>query len=439
VLAVAWISFASGVGQFGVVSALGDVARTFGHVASGTTVADQAGLSGAALGIGLAVIRFASLAALPLAAMADRFGRRMMLLTVTTIGLSFTILAAGSPGYWWFVVIFAMGRPLLTAANSLCAVSAAEQTATKDRAKAMAAVAAAYGVGAGSIAILHSLAGSALGFRGICLLAIVPLATLPFVAKKLEEPDRFTGLARGSGEPGTTGSGRNSRKSGSALKTIFAATKPPYRRRLAIVALLGFFLSVVTGPANTFVFLFAQNVEHLAGYVTALMVVGAGASGLAGLLVGRYAADRFGRRPTAMVSMMVLSLLAIVTYEGSRIGLVAGYICTVGATSIFAPAAATLANELFPTRVRASVGGWQSAAGVLGASVGLITFGAVADIGNRFAFAAAATFLPTVVVALAFFLLPETKGLEPEDLWPDETNPQPSFDSASALRPGLSP
>ncbi len=56
-LAVAWISFASGVGQFGVVSALGDVARTFGHVASGTTVADQAGLSGASLGLGLAVIR----------------------------------------------------------------------------------------------------------------------------------------------------------------------------------------------------------------------------------------------------------------------------------------------------------------------------------------------------------------------------------------------
>jgi MFS family permease len=419
VLAVAWISFASGVGQFGVVSALGDVARTFGHVAAGTTVADQAGLSGAALGIGLAVIRFASLAALPLAAMADRFGRRLMLLTVTTIGLSFTILAAGSPGYWWFVVIFAMGRPLLTAANSLCAVSAAEQTSTKDRAKAMAAVAAAYGVGAGAIAIIHSLAGSALGFRGICLLAIVPLATLPFVAKKLEEPDRFTGIARGSGEPATTGSEDKSRKSsGSALKTIFAATKPPYRRRLATVALLGFFLSIVTGPANTFVFLFAQNVEHLAGYVTALMVVGAGLTGLMGLLVGRYAADRFGRRPTAMVSMMALSLLGIVTYEGSRIALVAGYIGAVGVASIFAPAAATIVNELFPTQVRASVGGWQSAAGVLGASIGLVVFGAVADIGNRFEFAATATFLPTVVVAVAFFLLPETKGLEPEDLWP---------------------
>ena len=60
----------------------------------------------------------------------------------------------------------------------------------------MALVAAAYGVGAGTTAIIHSLAGSTLGFRGICLLAVVPLATLPFVARKLEEPDRFSSSTR---------------------------------------------------------------------------------------------------------------------------------------------------------------------------------------------------------------------------------------------------
>ena len=162
-LAVAWISFASGVGQFGAVAALGDVARTFGHVVTGTTVADQAGLSGTALGLGLAVIRLASLGALPLAALADRLGRRIVLLSVTATGLVITLIAAASPGYWWFVIIFATGRPLLSAANSLCSVTAAEETASSDRAKAIALVAAAYGLGAGATAIIHSLAGSSLG------------------------------------------------------------------------------------------------------------------------------------------------------------------------------------------------------------------------------------------------------------------------------------
>ena len=97
------------------VSALGDVAKTFGRVVHGTSIADQAGLSGTELGIGLAVLRLASLGGLPLAGIADRFGRRKMLLLTCALGLAFTVAAAASPGYWWFVVIFALGRPSLSA------------------------------------------------------------------------------------------------------------------------------------------------------------------------------------------------------------------------------------------------------------------------------------------------------------------------------------
>ena len=62
------------------------------------------------------------------------------------------------------------------------------------------------------------------------------------------------------------------------------------------------------------------------------------------------------------------------------------------------------------------------AAGVIGAVVGLVAFGAVADVDNRFATAAAVTFLPTVLAAALFWLLPETRGREPEDLWPTEAS-----------------
>ena len=80
VVAVAIAAFASGFAQFGVVAALGDVARGFGQVNVGATLADQAGLSGTDLGIGLAIMRLASLGALPITGLADRFGRRRMLL-----------------------------------------------------------------------------------------------------------------------------------------------------------------------------------------------------------------------------------------------------------------------------------------------------------------------------------------------------------------------
>ena len=402
VVGVAVASFASGFGQFGVVAALGDVARGFGQASHSATLAEQAGLSGTALGIGLAIIRLASLGALPLTSLADRFGRRRMLLVTVAGGLAMTVVAAASPSYWWFVAIFACGRPLLSATNGLAQVAAAEQTASADRAKAVALIAAGYGAGAGVIAIVHSLASAVIGFRGVFVAALVPLALLPLISRWVEEPDRFAVAAAGSQHP----------------VPVLGAVARPFRRRLAVIVVLAFAVSVITGPANSFVFLFAQDFLHQRGVVTAAMVVGGGVAGLAGLLAGRWLADRVGRRLTGALAMVAVALFATLTYSGSAPALLAGYILGVFAASVFAPAAGALVNELFPTSVRASVAGWSLAAGVLGAVTGLVAFGAVAGVDHRFTVAGLVTFLPAALVMAAFWLLPETRGEEPEDLWP---------------------
>jgi MFS family permease len=401
VVAVAVAAFASGFAQFGVVAALGDVARGFGQVNLGATLADQAGLSGTDLGIGLAIMRLASLGALPITGLADRFGRRRMLLVTVGLGLAMTAAAAASPSYWWFVAIFASGRPLLSATNALAQVTAAEQTGSADRAKAVALIAAGYGTGAGVVAIVHSLAERAIGFRGIFVLALIPLALLPLLSRWISEPDRFA-VAVAEDEH---------------AMPVLGAVAPRFRRRLLVVAVLAFAVSVITGPANSFVFLFAQNFLHQRGIVTAAMVVGAGAAGLVGLLAGRWLADRVGRRLTGALAMVAVALFATLTYTGSAPALLAGYILGVFAGSVFAPAAGSLVNELFPTSVRASVAGWSLAAGVLGAVAGLVIFGAVAEAVHRFAVAGLVTFLPAALVMALFWLLPETRGVEPEDLW----------------------
>ena len=402
VVGVAIAAFASGFGQFGVVAALGDVARGFGQVSHGASLADQAGLSGTDLGIGLAIMRLASLGALPITGLADDFGRRRMLLITVGAGLALTVLAAASPSYWWFVAIFACGRPLLSASNGLAQVIAAEQTASAERAKAVALIAGGYGLGAGVIAIVHSLASHAIGFRGVFILALIPLVLLPLIGRWVQEPERFTVSAAETGHP----------------IPVLDAVARPFRRRLLVVVILAFAISVITGPANSFGFLFAQNILHLRGIVTAGMVVGSGIAGLAGLLAGRWLADRVGRRLTGALAMVAVALLATLTYSGSAVALVAGYICAVFAASVFAPAAGALVNELFPTSVRASVVGWSTAAGVLGAVAGLVIFGAVANANNQFGVAGVVTFLPAALVMGLFWLLPETRGREPEDLWP---------------------
>lgn len=395
---VALVALGAGFGQFGAVAALGDVAKTFGHLTHGATFADEVGLSGTMLGVGLAVLRLASLGGLPLSGLADRFGRRPMLLATCALGLVCTVVASASPSYWWFVVIFAIGRPLLSATNGVAQVAVVELTSSSDRARGVALVAAGYAVGAGLTAVIHSLGGEALGFRGVFALAVVPLVGLPLLRSRLVEPDRFAMLDVVEHR-----------------RPVLGPVARGLRGRLFLVGALAFAISVVTGPANSLVFIYAQNLLHVSGIVTSAMVVVAGAVGLLGLLAGRWLADNLGRRPTVAISIVGMAIFGTLAYTGSTPALLVGYVLGVASGAVFAPAGGALANELFPTAVRASVAGWYIAAGVLGAVLGLLEFGALADVssvGDHAGFAAAVTFLPMIPAALLLLALPETRGRE---------------------------
>lgn len=399
VLTLAGFTFAAGFSQFGVVAALGDVARGFGQVGDGRSISDQAGLSGTAIGVGLAVIRLTSLLALPLAALADRVGRRRTLRWCAAIGLALTAVTALSPTYAVFVVVFALGRPFMSATDTVSGVAAAEQTTADQRARALALVAASYGVGAGLVAVLRGLAGDTLGFRAVLGLALVPLVGVLLLGRHVTETDRFR-VAAASGERPVP---------------VLGAVAPPFRRRLLVLVGVMFAISMVTGPANSFLFLYAENVLDLSSATTAGLVVLAGLTGLSGLLLGRAGADRIGRRPTVAVAVVAVPLAGAVTYSGSVSAAAVGYLAAVLLGSAFLPAMGALQTELFPTPVRAAVAGWLLAASVLGAFTGLLLFGLVADAGDRFGLAAAMVFFPTALAAALLVLVPETRGRELED------------------------
>jgi MFS family permease len=408
ILAVGAATVASGFAQFGATTALGDVARAFGETGDGTSVVARVGLSGTTLGIGLAVVRLASLASLPLAAMADGFGRRRVLLGCVAGGLAVTALAALSPGYWWFVALFALGRPLLTATNAVAVVTAAEETETRDRAKAVGLMTAGYGIGAGLTALVRGVAGDGLGFRGLFALTLVPLAAVPLLARRLEEPDRYQRL-RAAEDP----------ELAAVRPAVLGRVRADLRPRLWLLAALAFAIAFVTGPMNTFLFVYAENVLGMSRSATAAMVLAAGPVGLLGLLAGRFAADRLGRRVTAAGTQAVVALAGMLTYSGSRSAVAAGYLLAILAASAYAPAFGALGAELFPTSVRATAAGWLAAAGVVGAVAGLVAFGLLTDALASFATAAVLVCAPVVVACVLFARLPETRGLELEQSAPD--------------------
>ena len=408
IVAVAAATVAAGFAQFGATTALGDVARAFGAAGEGTSVVAKVGLSGTTLGVGLAVVRLASLASLPLAALADGHGRRRVLLGCVTGGLAVTALAALSPGYWWFVALFALGRPMLSATNAIAGVVAAEETESRDRAKAIGLLTAGYGIGAGLTALVRGVAGDGLGFRGLFALALVPLAATPLLARRLEEPDRYRRI-RATEDP----------QLAATRPPVLGRVRPGLRPRLWLLAALAFAIAFVTGPVNTFLFVYAENALGMSRSSTAAMVLAAGPVGLVGLLIGRWAADRLGRRVTAAGTQAMVALAGMLTYSGSRAAVAGGYLLAILVASAYAPSFGALGAELFPTVARATAAGWLVAAGVLGAVAGLVAFGLLTDVLDSFSTAAVLVCGPVVLTCVLFARLPETRGLELEQSAPD--------------------
>ncbi len=396
-LALFAIALIAGFAQFGAVASLNDVARHFGHVVDTRhSLRSAVGLSGSVLGLGLAVLRLASLGAMPITASADRWGRRRILRDTLLIGLSVTAVAALSPSYWFFVISFAVARPLLTASSTLVQVVTVEISSTARRVHRLVVMAAGGGIGAGLSAILHGVIRGPDSFRWLFAVTVVPTIGAPWLMRHVPEPVSHSvrsPLARLGGVPGQL------------------------RGRLGIVAAVVFAVGMITGPANGFAFVYAEGVLRLSPHLVAGVVALSALSGLGGLLVGRRLAHTIGRRGTVAWGVVVVAATSSYAYGGGRMSFVVGYFLGVGAAGLLAPAASALSTEIFPHAVRATAAGWIAVAGVLGATAGLALFGWVGDVVHRsgagsLRLAALVTFLPLLPTLLLLRRIPESRGVE---------------------------
>ena len=394
-LHLALLALFAGFAQFGAVASLADVARHFGHVSPTGSLSARVGLSSSVLGLGLAVLRLASLGALPLASLADRWGRRRLLRDTLLVGLAVTAAAALSPSYWIFVACFALGRPLLSTASALLQVVTVELAGARLRVGRLAVVAAGSGAGSGLSAIVHGLIRSPSAFRWLFALAVLPAFGVAWLLRRVPEPPSRdeTVLAR------------------------LGRIDPEFRGRLWRVAAVVGALGLIAGPANGFVFVYGESVLHVAPSRVALMVTSASVTGLAGLLASRHLAQRWGRWRTVSLGLAVSALAATAAYGGNVTLFVAGYLLGVGAGGLVTPVLTALGTEIFPHHLRATAAGWLAVAGIVGATAGLGVFGWVGDAMHQsgpaaLRWPAVVTFLPLAWTGLALRRLPDRSGAE---------------------------
>ncbi len=357
------------------------------------------GASSDALSYALAAIATGSLGVLVLGPVADRIGRRRMLLVSIVLFALFGAATALTGSLAALVVWQLAARVFQEGALFTAAVLAAEETASESRAEAQGVLGTMNALGAGFAALLlAALDWIPGGWRGLCLVSLVPLALAPVLRRRLPESRRW--LAR-SGP---------------------AATLPPPAYRGRLLAALAVVALAMSYDVAAFAFVTYVPVTLYgwsAGQVSA-MFIGAGLFGLPGWSLGGILADRHGRRPIGVLFLLGLTVAELVFFLGGRWALWPGFAAMVffqgGKMTIIRAWAA----ELFPTSFRGAAAGWLTAAGAVGGIAGLALAGALAPVLGGIHLALAVVAGGGVLAAIAVVAwLPETRGLELEASAPE--------------------
>ncbi len=355
--------------------------------------------------------------------LADRIGRRPLLLVSLFGYAAFTGCTAASQSVWMFALFQFFSQMFAGTEYALAVIVVLEEFPAARRgralggllvAQAISVVAAAGLLGAG---LLHT----ALGWRSFYLIGIVPALVIGVARRYMKETATFT-AARGhlpKREP---------------VRAVF---EPPWRRRVLGLGVVSLLVKIpVTAGAGWWVY-YAEHERHFSTGLVALFLGVAFGLGTSGYYACGWLIDRFGRRPIASIFVIAAFGAGFSLFQtGSK---PANFVLLL--TAVFfglgvGPALSALSAESFPTRIRAQasavVGNGFANTGELSgpALVGLLgeRGGLIGSVGGAVSTLA---FLLPVAVPLLWWFVPETKGTDLSAV-PGDIDPEARDGSASS-------
>jgi MFS family permease len=368
-----------------------------------TFAAAEFGLVGAQpQGNALAAVRLGILVALALVALADRRGRRPVLLGCTIGGCAMSMVGALAPSLAALSASQLLARAFATALVVVITIVAAEEVPRGSRAYAVSVLGMASGLGAGLCVVALPLAD--LGTRGWRLLYLLPLAGLPVaraVAGRLDESRRF--------------------RAPHAVVTMAG-----HGRRLLLLAASAFLLAVFTAPASQLQNEFLRDERGYSASGIALFTVLTVSPASIGIVAGGRLADLRGRRMVGAIGLAggVGATVAMFNSTGWLLWAWSVLGSVVGGAVL--PALGVYGPELFPTSLRGRANGLVALLGVVGSVLGLLGAGALADhLGGLGPALAVLALGPVLLVALVALAYPETAQRELEELNPEDLPPAP--------------
>jgi MFS family permease len=358
--------------------------------------ADEFAVDSTAKGVAAAIVRVGIVFTLPIVFLADRVGRRRMIVFTATAAPLIATLGALSPSFAVLTATQTIARPLGLALDVLVAVVAAEEMPRSSRTYAISVLAMASGLGAGFCVMALPLAD--IGSRGWRLVFVVPLL-LMFVARdlarRLPETRRF--------------------------EEQHAAPARISGQRFTVLAASAFLGNLFIAPASLYQNSYLDDVRGYSDHRIAIFTLATATPAGLGILAGGRIADARGRRLLGALALLGGVAFGVFSFlRGGWIMWVSALLAGVLGGAAY-PALSVYRTELFPTARRSGAGGLLTASALAGGSIGLIITGRAVDRGWSYGSVLGALAFGSIVVSvLVLTRYPETAHRELEELNPDD-------------------
>lgn len=333
------------------------------------------------------VLALGSLGALPLAALADRFGRRRLVATGVLGFSAANFASAFAPTLAALAVLRLVAVCFEILVGSVATALFVEEAPAGRRGQAVSVLALLSGLGAGITVVAYPLLAP--HWRWLFLAGGVGVLVAPLIWLWLPEGSTWMRV----------------RVTASTVRLLIQA---PWLKRVLVFAAVTALLSVLLEPAGLFYTLFASSSLHLSPFSISTLIVVSGAAGAAAYLAGGLLTDSFGRRGPAIVLTLATSIATSLSFATATAGFLAGNVLWSVFASMSTPVFGAWSAELFPTRARATAEATAAVAAAAGSIAGLQLVGLLAQqagLGKAIALSG----LAAVAGSLLLFALPETR------------------------------
>ena len=376
-------------------------------------LAESFGLTKGELGDFAGVTRLGTLPAFLLIPLADRIGRRRLLLWSVALMSVGSALTATSQTATQFVVFQFMTRGFLVSAAIVAVVILTEEFPAEYRGWGIGMLAGVSSIGFGLGALVYGMVKVLpFGWRALYLIGLIPLVLFFWLRDRVTETRRFH-LVR-SAELAQQGRLRMR-----PLQPLVALLRGQPRRALAL-GLVGIFSASGVGVSFQFVSQFLQSERGWSPGLFAAMSISFGALGIIGNLAAGRLADRFGRRAIASTALALFPLCALAFYLGPGPVVAVPWTAMVFLNMATGVMLRALTTELFPTAFRSAAGGTQALLETLGVVAGLAAYSRLMAYFDHQGLVISLLAFLTLVSAAAIWLVPETARRELEQISQEE-------------------